>query len=937
MAGKANPQEILAPYLETGGPDAKGEWPMHCLIHNDGKRSASVNFTLDAWFCHACYRGGTVAELLYILDQKDSDWVAAGDGGQGRETPAGAVPANASALPSAGTVAGWASALLANSGALTEFRQARGLTVQTIEEYEVGARAQYGRYIYTLPIYDAHHVLLNVRFYDLSPGSERRKIWGVPGHNAPVLYPIGQLSHDKIVICEGEWDALLSIQNGIPAITRTGAAKVWKTGWNASFQEKVVYLCHDMDKDGQLANRKVAHELRTLTSSVAIVKLPYPVTEKHGRDLTDYFHQDGHLADDFWRLADHATAQEGPEFVEVDLVDTMSAQRHGNRLLSTIVNVQSVQKAVYVVPQKVDLRCSQDNGKACSVCPMNSLGGSLDLTFRSDDSSLLGMMNVDNTAINNAIRKHVGIPKCAIVDIDITQRWDVSQVTVRPSVDHARVSTGQPAVGSRAFVVVGPYSNNPNTVFQMVGNIYNHPKTQLNTFQVSRSVPAQTSIDSFVLTADLKAGLPAFQPSEDQTPLEKAYDIARDMSDHVTHIYGRPDLHVLIDLVYHSALAFNFAGTLERRGWLDALVVGDTRTGKSEAASSLVLHYQAGEMVNCEGATFAGILGGVQQIVGNAWEITWGVIPQNDRRMVVLDEASSLTPGEFAQLSGVRSSGEAQLTKIQADKAQARTRLLWLANPRPAKYGTRKMQDYNYGVQAIQPLIVNPEDIARFDIAMSVRSDEVDPREINRLHTVGVQQYSTEMCRALVLWAWSRNVEDIIWTKGATAAAYREAMRLGSIYIEDPPLLQMANARMKIARLAVALAARTFSTDETFERVIVTAAHVRGAVQFIDNVYGSPNFGYKQLSTVWRRDFATSVRAADEAKQFIHDIPGLAKLLFQSGDSFRGNDLQEMLSISKDRADGIVSQLAVFCMIERGGPQNIILPLLRDIAKEIET
>jgi hypothetical protein len=71
-------------------------------------------------------------------------------------------------------------------------------------------------------------------------------------------------------------------------------------------------------------------------------------------------------------------------------------------------------------------------------------------------------------------------------------------------------------------------------------------------------------------------------------------------------------------------------------------------------------------------------------------------------------------------MSNIRSSGVAEMTKIQSERAMARTRLLWLANPRDAR-----MDDFTFGVQALKPLIGNNEDIARVDMAMGAFSSEV--------------------------------------------------------------------------------------------------------------------------------------------------------------------------------------------------------------------
>jgi DNA primase len=98
---------------------------------------------------------------------------------------------------------------------------------------------------------------------------------------------------DAVIICEGEWDALLTIQHGFTAITRTGAAHVWDPEWNEYFRGLSVYLCHDRDTAGQAGNRIVKNQIKSVVKSVSEVELPYPITEKHGKDLTDFFMNGG--------------------------------------------------------------------------------------------------------------------------------------------------------------------------------------------------------------------------------------------------------------------------------------------------------------------------------------------------------------------------------------------------------------------------------------------------------------------------------------------------------------------------------------------------------------------------------------------------------------------------------------------------------------------
>jgi 5S rRNA maturation endonuclease (ribonuclease M5) len=140
-----------------------------------------------------------------------------------------------------------------------------------------------------------------------APGS-RRKIWGLRGHNKPRLYPAIVLkAPGPIIIVEGEWDALLTIQNGFAAITRTSTADCWLPAWDHYFEGREVYLCHDLDHKGSKANRKIYKALKNVATSIQTIKLPMVYRPKNGFDLTDYW-LDNHKPWEFKLLMKQATA-----------------------------------------------------------------------------------------------------------------------------------------------------------------------------------------------------------------------------------------------------------------------------------------------------------------------------------------------------------------------------------------------------------------------------------------------------------------------------------------------------------------------------------------------------------------------------------------------------------------------------------------------------
>ena len=138
-------------------------------------------------------------------------------------------------------------------------------------------------------------------------------------------------------------------------------------------------------------------------------------------------------------------------------------------------------------------------------------------------------------------------------------------------------------------------------------------------------------------------------------------------------------------MVYHSALGFFFQGQEIKRGWVEGLIIGDTRSGKSETAASLMKHYQLGEFVTGENTSFAGLIGGMQQNQ-KRWFVSWGKIPLNDRRLVILDEASGLSERDISNISGFRSSGIAEIIKIHQERPMT-TRLIWFNTRTATRYG----------------------------------------------------------------------------------------------------------------------------------------------------------------------------------------------------------------------------------------------------------
>lgn len=383
---------------------------------------------------------------------------------------------------------------------------------------------------------------------------------------------------------------------------------------------------------------------------------------------------------------------------------------------------------------------------------------------------------------------------------------------------------------------------------------------------------------------------------------DKLKEIYDDLADNVTFIYGRQDLHLLMDLVYHSPLKFKYDGKIVKKGYPEVLVVGDTRSGKTQCAESLQNHYGVGVMAGGECTTFAGLVGGCQQL-GKHWNITWGVLPQQNRRLVILDEAGGMKEEVIAQMSSVRSQGIAEITKIQTQKTEAKTRMIWMANPRDSM----TVNQFAYGIDAVESLVSFPEDIARWDAIMIVSKDEIKFSDMATRGRPRVSHVHTaELCHDLVLWSWCREVDEVELTSGAEDACYELGERMCQKYCSDFTVVNDSEIRIKLARLATALAARLYSTPDG-KKLVVHRNHVRYMYDFLNRTYDSPYFKYNIWSINRMKGFKLLNR--DEVENFCK-MAGAGRCgKFGDLRTLRCKDIEEFMGCGLEEAKVMLSQL----------------------------
>jgi hypothetical protein len=942
--GRPTPENIrkmLAPWL-VGRVNSDGEqrgFCPNCEVPEESKTpSASYNFAEGVFTCFSQCGGMTIRSLVSMMRQsgdfkpkpkEDLKWLRGND--KKEEAPA------TGKLPREELLEEYVDVLLGSRQHLRTMRERRGLNKETIEEFQIGWDGER----FTIPVRDAKGRLLNVRRYDPSAkqAKDKMKSWAV-GTGSRQLFGSDILdSSDSVIITEGEMDCIIGRQHGLPTISHTAGAGSWDNRWNEQFEHKVVYIVYDCDDAGRRGARKVAHALEIFAKEVHIIDLPL---KGKGDDLTNYFVDQGYTATDFYTLmataservsrTSHLSSLRNSDAKQVSLEGTMNPEDHEKAITFTGTVAGKVFPN-FVAPRRVEYDCNEGGGTRCAHCPISGRNHK-EILIPEHDPVIMEIINKPKEARQKALLRHVGIPHtCPDVEIGEPDVYSVEEMIVVPAADE---QFGSPNSVDRKVYNVGPFNTPVNTKVTFVGMNTTSTADGRGNLQTWTSEVSGADIDRFAMTDKMYEELQKFQPADGQSCISKMKEIAADLEANVTKIYKRPALHIAYDLVWHSALNFVFKGQDVGKGWLELLVVGDTRTGKSEAAKRLCHHYRAGVLTTCEGATFAGLVGGVQQM-SSTWVVSWGTVPLNDRRLVVLDEFSGIADkGILEQMSSVRSSGKAQINKIRSAETNARTRLIWIANP--AEGAT--IDSYTNGaMDAIHGLAKNPEDVARFDFALAVASSDVPAEEINVRRPPREQhKYTSHLCGQLINWVWSRQPDQIVWEKGVENYVLERAQELGRRYVPDPPLVQAENVRIKLARMAVAVAGRLFSTDDTGELLVVDFEHVEAAEDLLNAFYGMASFGYREHSAnvIYERKEAEKNEKA--VRQYLAANEDALGVLAQciSG-AFKMRDFQEFGGMHQLEAQDVVKNLLQWRVVRRLSKGYLRAePTLTKVVKELD-
>lgn len=871
-----------------------------CPLHEEDTASFTVNTDTGEWYCHGCGKGGAEREFIHyyfdvpldIAKKAFSQW-----------EKKGTLP-----FPSEEQIESFHKKLLDKPREL-EYLQSVGITREIVDQFKLGI----DDCRITIPIKSRTGQYVNIRKY-LPPhrrleGSNNAKCINLRGLGSRRYFPYEAFEQDTVYIVEGEKDCLAARSQGYNAVTGTGGSAI-PTDELLLFRDKDVYLMLDTDTVGKRNVRNYINMLKGIARSIHVIELPV-------KDYADFYTEYGAASLDSYvkSVEELQEAEENVEAPDLSLVKSEFTEHLNTWVKLHKMSVVGAEPKVYTIPTKLKAVCR--NAKCSKPCPLACSGVDESVQIVNvDPRQILQFVDASDSAQDTYLRKMFG---CKSVAAEPVEYINVQKIIFQESasfIDGLEESSFESRYGIYMYT---DYRLSATLKYDFETCRVTDPRTQQN-YYVIRSAEAVGTSTTTISEEDLQqCRNVASKHTSALSLLQEYYDEWLP----TLAIEGRLDLFGAVLLTYCSVTEIPWQNDFIK-GWLDVLCIGDTRTGKSQLAQRFVKHLGMGSYINGENARRTGIIGGVQRF-GDSWVVTWGAIPMNDRGLLIVDEASGLEIEDIKDLSSTRSSGAVTLNKIVKGEARARTRLLWLSNPRSG----RNLADYYWkGYGAFQEFIPIVEDQARYDLVLTAAREDIDVLE-------GIDSDKTpnmELWRSLIATAWSLPGDKIKIPTEVRKEVKNVAHKLNDDYSGGPLIVGVA-VHEKILRLACAFAVLC---GDIYDGVLeIKVQHVRYAEEFLRYTLDKPSFGYGD----YMREFKRAQNKRRDNIAYIRGIitlhPALKVLLSSSG--FKGYQFQEILGIDRSESSKIMSDLITRGLLRpSAGATYVPDKLLMEISKQME-
>ena len=361
-------------------------------------------------------------------------------------------------------------------------------------------------------------------------------------------------------------------------------------------------------------------------------------------------------------------------------------------------------------------------------------------------------------------------------------------------------------------------------------------------------------------------------------------------------------------MFYHTPKAFNFGFFKDIKGYLDGLIITESRVGKSTTAQELSKIYGLGAIASLAGsaATPAGLIGGSVKAGSGTSQIRPGLIPRQHNKAIIFEELAKAKYSLMPELTDIRSSGLVRINRSTGDLTlPASVRILFLTNPKTTEEGiVRPIMAYPNGIEIVKQLVPAVEDIARFDYIyiLGEGPNEIDPLWAPK------PGFSVEDLQTRIRWIWSRDASQIILTDNITKYIVECAKQLNDEFLCSVKIFSTETWK-KLARLSIAIAGYMVSTNMDFTQIVVKENHVKIAVALLRSIYDNSIFKLREFVEEERKTLTCQLSDINFIKEKLKRFPALMEYL-ENNNNIAKNTLYTISGVDQTIFNGVIQELS---------------------------
>jgi len=278
-----------------------GQAVFNCPFCGDTKKHFYMDQNDGAFFCHKCNERGNLITLQKHFGDRQEQHLMNTPHQQAKIAVKPAFEDQGRQCPALDDKKATEThqRLLADASALQYVTETRGLSIETVKAFKIGLETdKNGGYWLTIPHYEKGK-LINIKSRSLPP---TEKTFRRVKDCRSILFNSDCLEtyKDRILICEGEIDALTLWNHGIKNVVGvTAGAGSFDPAWIDQLKNvKNIILCYDPDEPGQKGAREAARRLG--------YDRCFNVVLPEGKDINEYFQAGYNIYTEFQTLVNEA-------------------------------------------------------------------------------------------------------------------------------------------------------------------------------------------------------------------------------------------------------------------------------------------------------------------------------------------------------------------------------------------------------------------------------------------------------------------------------------------------------------------------------------------------------------------------------------------------------------------------------------------------------